>query len=69
MNKTQKSMKSRSVRPPPIQTVVKLAKGAAGPESPLTSHLLEGNAKFDKYIESKIQVWHRNKLRDLTTSD
>lgn len=40
---------------------------AEGPESPLTPQLLEGNAKFDKYMESKIMVWHKNRQRDITT--
>ena len=40
-----------------------------GPESPLTPQLLEGNAKFDQYLQSKIMVWHKNKQRNLSTKD
>lgn len=40
-----------------------------GPESPLTPQLLEGNSKFDSYLQSKIMVWHKNKQRNLSTKD
>lgn len=48
---------------------VDLGEAHTGPESPLTPQILEGNAKFDKYMQSKIMVWHKNKQRDLTISD
>jgi len=42
---------------------------AIGPESPLTPNLLEGNSRFDKYMQSKMMVWHNNKRRDVTIAD
>lgn len=73
---------SRRKRPPPLNMNRSLGRraggkhlktvnlgDACGPESPLTPQLLEGNKKFDKYMESKIMVWHHNKQRQVTIAD
>ena len=73
------STKKKKLRPPPI-IVEKMRQreieaktvnvsNAIGPESPLTPNLLQGNYKFDKYMQSKIMVWHNNKQRDVTIQD
>ena len=41
----------------------------AEPETPLTPQLINGNKKFDKYMQSKLMVWHKNKKRDISQRD
>ena len=65
MSKIKSIMKKRG---DPVEAS-NLENTTGGAESPLTPQLLEGNFRFDKYLQSKLMVNHRNQQRELSQAD